>query len=73
MGAAWVASDSPVYEDVEGGVKVDDDAKAWYEALSYLLLNPKERQVLAEHGLRWAWKQGIRDHLDEWEEIFNDA
>ena len=69
VGTVWVGSEGGVYEDALGGVEVANDA--WYECLKWLLEDTEARGLLREDGLRWAWKQGQDDHLDEWEAIFN--
>jgi len=70
-GAAWVASDRGVYDDMEGGILVEDTPDAWEEAMMTLLTDADYRDELTEQGKIWAWRQGLQDHLDEWEEIFN--
>ena len=70
-GSVWVASDRGVYDGMEGGVLIPDTVCDWEYALMYLLTEEEFRNDLADKGRIWAWKQGLQDHLDEWEEIFN--
>lgn len=72
VGTVWVGSDCGVYEDAEGGVEVGNTVEAWYEGLKWLLNDDEAREKLRNDGIQWAWKQGLNDHLDEWEAIFND-
>jgi len=73
VGTVWLGSDKDVYADCLGGFEVGDTVESWYRALSWLLEDSEARMELREDGLSWAWKQGIDDHLDEWEAIFNDV
>ena len=70
-GSVWVASDRGVYDNMEGGILVEDTVEAWEDALMSLLSDPEGRDALMEKGRIWAWKQGLQDHLDEWEAIFD--
>ena len=70
-GTVWVGSDGPVYEDCMGGVRVGHNEAEWYKALRALILDQTLRKQLWNEGMEWAWKQGIQNHLDEWEAIFN--
>ena len=70
-GTPWVASDNGVYEDCEGGVEVTNTVEAWYESLKWLLNEDKVRNEMRNDGLAWSWRQGLDDHLHEWEAIFN--
>jgi len=72
-GSVWVASDRGVYDNMEGGILVEDTAEAWENALMSLLSGPEGRDALMEKGRIWAWKQGLQDHLDEWEAIFSEG
>jgi len=71
-GTVWVASDRGVYTDCLGGMEIEDTVESWYEALKWLIFDKEARMELREDSLNWAWKQGLDDHLDEWEAIFND-
>lgn len=70
-GSVWVASDRGVYDGACGGILVDDTVNTWEAALMTMLENQELRHELSEAGKIWAWRQGLHDHLDEWEEIFN--
>lgn len=70
-GSVWVASNRGVYDDMIGGVLVDDSADLWETALMEALENQSLRHKLSEEGKIWAWRQGLHDHLNEWEVIFN--
>jgi len=67
MGTRWLGSERGVYDYVSGGAVVDDTEEDWYEALKEALHEPYD----TEGPRAWAWKQGLHDHLDEWERIFN--
>lgn len=71
MGSVWVASARGVYDDMAGGVLIDDTVNMWESALMALLKDGKLRHELSGMGRIWAWQQGLHDHLDEWEEIFD--
>lgn len=71
-GTAWVGSRGVYSEVGNGGILVNDTYDEWYEALSSLLEDKDRRDTLMEKGRIWAWKQGLHDHLDEWEAILND-
>jgi glycosyltransferase involved in cell wall biosynthesis len=72
-GSVWVGSDCGVYDGAAGGLLVEDSADAWEDAMMTVLEDRGMRSKLMEEGKVWAWKQGVHDHLDEWEEIFNDS
>lgn len=72
VGVSWVASDRGVYDDVVGGVLVKDRQDLWYDQLFLLLCNEEMRRGAIEQGMRWAWRQGVHDHLDEWEALFSE-
>jgi glycosyltransferase involved in cell wall biosynthesis len=71
VGTVWVGSEGGVYEDAIGGIEVNNSKKSWYECLKWLLKKDEARSKLREDGLEWAWQQGLDDHLDEWESIFD--
>ena len=72
VGTVWVGSAGEVYEDCQGGVLVGDSVGEWYKALRALILDKTLRKQLWAEGIEWAWKQGIQDHLEEWEAVFHD-
>lgn len=71
VGVPWIASDVGVYDGVEGGLLVENTTEGWYAGLRLLLENHEYRQGLVEEGIRWAWRQGLHDHVDELEVIFH--
>lgn len=70
-GSVWVGSDRGVYDGMTGGFLVEDTGEAWEGAVGALLTNRDMLDEMMEEGKAWAWKQGLADHLDEWEEIFS--
>lgn len=71
-GTVWVGSDNGVYEEAEGGVEVNNSVRSWYEGLKWLLEDDVARSAKRNEGLVWAWRQGLDDHMEEWEAIFNE-
>lgn len=72
-GTVWVGDDFGVYDGVKGGVIIPQEHRTeydWYWTLRYLLEHRDKRTEIAEEGKRWAWCQGLDDHLDEWEALF---
>lgn len=67
VGTRWVGSDRGVYDGAQGGVVVPDTAGAWYDALFVALHNKYSR----EESITWAWREGMSEHMDEWERILN--
>lgn len=66
VGVPWVGN-SDVYHDCQGGIVVEDE---WYDTLSLFVADEGFRNEMGEWGKRWAWKQGLDDHLEEWEAVF---
>lgn len=65
VGVPWVGN-SNVYHDCKGGIVVEEE---WYDTLSLFVEDEAFRNEMGEWGRRWAWKQGLDDHLDEWEAV----
>jgi glycosyltransferase involved in cell wall biosynthesis len=64
-GAAALASDHPVYRQIEGCRRVKDDE--WFDVLDYYILNPTELDALKTRGERWTRKN--RTLRTGWKEL----
>jgi len=56
-GAAAICSDHPVYRQVEGVNRVNDDQ--WFDALDFYVSNPVELERLKRRGEKWARKNRL--------------
>ncbi len=73
-GTPWLASPIGPYAGMgeeQGGRLVADDA--WYEELERLILDPDDRRRLGRRGRMWAQGETIDAHVEEWEQLFEDA
>jgi glycosyltransferase involved in cell wall biosynthesis len=73
-GIPWLASPVGPYAEMgvkQGGRLVPDGQ--WYEALRWMVVRERERQLLAENAKAWAEKQTMSDVARRWENIFVGA
>ncbi len=73
-GAAWAASPVGPYANLgerQGGVLVADDE--WVPVLGELVDNKRLRRGLRRKALKWAARETIERHAEEWERAFEDA
>ncbi len=73
-GVPWLASPVGPYAEMgvkQGGRLVPDGE--WYQALRWMVVRERERELLAENAAAWAAKQTMSDIARRWENIFVDA
>jgi len=54
LGIPWVATDSPPYQDSQGGLKVNNRTSDWRVALERLITDKALYKTLSEQGRAWA-------------------
>jgi hypothetical protein len=72
--AAWAASPVGPYQglgDQEGGVLVGNDE--WFDVLDDLVRSTRRRRQLAKQALKWAKRQALDRHVEDWERAFSTA
>lgn len=72
MGIPFVATDSPPYKTVQGGIRVRNKTKNWTRAMKTLLNKQSTYDKLATIGRHFGWQQGIHSHISVYLNIFTE-
>lgn len=73
-GLPWLASPVGPYRSMgerQGGRLVPDDG--WYDALTQLIVNERDRRKLAKRAAKWVKGEGIEQNVSAWETVLRDA
>jgi glycosyltransferase involved in cell wall biosynthesis len=73
-GLAWLASPIGPYRGMgerQGGWLVPDDG--WFDAIERLVVDRRERRMLAKRGTKWVKREAITEHAADWEAALRDA